>query len=92
MQQQQEPQDSANTLQPLQQKVIASLGGYFSQVGNNASLNLYDMFVSEIEEPLFKAVMQFCDGNQSKAATLLGLSRGTLRKKLKQYDLINPHE
>jgi len=37
---------------------------------------------------LLEAVMRYADGNQTRAADMLGLNRGTLRKKLKQYDLI----
>ena len=50
--------------------------------------NVYDLMLSCIEEPLFKAILNRTRGNQSKAAILLGISRGTLRKKLKRYDLI----
>jgi Fis family transcriptional regulator len=31
--------------------------------------------------------MRHCEGNQSRAAAILGLNRATLRKKLKQYGL-----
>jgi Fis family transcriptional regulator len=41
----------------------------------------------EVEEPLFKVVMTHVDGNQSRAATILGINRGTLRKKLKEFGL-----
>ena len=41
----------------------------------------------EVEEPLFKAVLDYVDGNQSRAADILGINRGTLRKKLKTYGL-----
>jgi Fis family transcriptional regulator len=43
----------------------------------------------EVEEPLFRAVMSYADGNQSRAAEILGINRGTLRKKLKEYGLTN---
>ena len=36
---------------------------------------------------LLEIVMQFTRGNQTKAAAILGLNRGTLRKKLRQYGL-----
>ena len=49
---------------------------------------LYDLFMHQVEAPLFECVMQHTQDNQSKAAALLGLNRGTLRKKLKQYDLL----
>jgi Fis family transcriptional regulator len=32
-------------------------------------------------------VMKYVEGNQSEAAEMLGISRGTLRKKLKLYGL-----
>ena len=44
--------------------------------------------VGEIELPLFREVMAYYDGNQSKAAAALGLNRATLRKKLQLHGLI----
>jgi Fis family transcriptional regulator len=41
----------------------------------------------EVEEPLFRAVLDYADGNQSRAADILGINRGTLRKKLKSYGI-----
>jgi len=42
----------------------------------------------EVERPLFETVMDYADGNQSEAAEILGINRGTLRKKLKTYKLL----
>ena len=50
--------------------------------------NVYKEILTEVEKPLFTAVLEFVNHNQSKAARVLGLSRGTLRKKLKLYELI----
>ncbi len=47
--------------------------------------DLYDMILSEVEPPLLQAVMEKKRGNQLQAAKLLGLSRGTIRKKLQRY-------
>ncbi|HAR08710.1 MAG TPA: Fis family transcriptional regulator, partial [Cobetia sp.] len=44
--------------------------------------------MAEVEAPLLEAVMAHAQGNQTRAADMLGLNRGTLRKKLKQFDLI----
>jgi Fis family transcriptional regulator len=33
-------------------------------------------------------VLDYTRGNQSRAAEILGLNRATLRKKLKQYELL----
>jgi Fis family transcriptional regulator len=46
------------------------------------------MVLAEVEVPLLEAVMEYTKGNQSRAAILLGLSRGTLRKKLKIYGML----
>lgn len=47
--------------------------------------NLYDMILSEVEPPLLQAVMEKRRGNQLQAARILGISRGTIRKKLQRY-------
>jgi len=44
--------------------------------------------MGEVEKPLFRTVMDYTGGNQSQAAEILGINRGTLRKKLKSYKLL----
>ena len=48
-------------------------------------VDLYKLVVEEIEMPLYKAVIEYCRYNQFRAAILLGVSRGTLRARLKYY-------
>jgi len=72
----------------LRDSVKNSLDNYFAQLGNETPANLYDMVLEQIELPLLQRIMSYTGGNQSKAAKVLGLSRGTLRKKLKIYDLL----
>jgi Fis family transcriptional regulator, factor for inversion stimulation protein len=62
---------------------------YFASLKGEEPRNVYDFFLDEIEEPLLHVVMKFTRGNQSEAARLLGLSRGTLRTKLKKFGLLN---
>lgn len=50
--------------------------------------DLYGMVLAQVEPPLLRQVMAHVGNNQSKAARLLGLSRGTLRTKLSQYGLL----
>ena len=45
------------------------------------------LVLREVEEPLFRAVLDYADGNQSHAAVILGINRGTLRKTLRQFGL-----
>jgi Fis family transcriptional regulator len=50
--------------------------------------DLYALVLQQVEMPLLLCTLRHTRDNQSKAAELLGLNRGTLRKKLKQYDLL----
>ena len=70
----------------LSYQVIHAVKGYLNAVGNKEiNLNLYQLIVEEVEAPLFRTVMELTRYNQSKAARVLGVSRGTLRAKLKRY-------
>ena len=70
----------------LTQQVVTAVKGYLNAIGNKEiNLNLYQLIVEEVEAPLFRTVMELTRYNQSKAARVLGVSRGTLRTKLKRY-------
>lgn len=72
----------------LKQSVHNSLDAFFDHLDGQPVTNLYDLVLSEIEAPLLDVVMKHAKDNQTKASEILGLNRGTLRKKLKQYDLL----
>ena len=73
---------------PLRESVLRALNNYFAQLDGQPVNNLYELVLTEVEAPLLEAVMRYTENNQTQASSLLGLNRGTLRKKLKQYDLI----
>lgn len=74
------------TNEALSQQVINVVKSYLNAAGSkNVDLNLYELVIEEIEAPLFRTVMELTRYNQSKAARVLGVSRGTLRTKLKRY-------
>lgn len=73
--------------QPLCQQVSQALESYFSQLDGHEVVDLHALVISEVEKPLLEAVLNHTKSNQSKAARMLGLSRGTLRKKLALYEL-----
>jgi Fis family transcriptional regulator, factor for inversion stimulation protein len=75
--------------QPLHDSVRQSLENYLVQLKGPLPSNLYELILAEVEAPLMEAVMEYTKNNQSSAAVLLGLSRGTLRKKLKMYGLLD---
>lgn len=78
---------TAEQKEPLHISVQAAIERYFSQIGDTPITNLYSMVLAEVEVPVLKTVLQQVRLNQSKAATILGISRGTLRKKIKIYHL-----
>ena len=65
-----------------------SLTNYFRQLDGQPVTDVYQMVLAEIEAPLFETVMAYTKDNQTRASQVLGLNRGTLRKKLKQYGLL----
>ncbi len=72
----------------LRENVTEVMKHYFANLQGEEPSQVYDFFLDEIEEPLILAVMKFTDNNQSETARILGLSRGTLRAKLKKYGLL----
>ena len=75
--------------QPLHDSVRQSLENYLAQLKGQMPSNLYELILAEVEAPLMACVMEYTKNNQSRAAIVLGLSRGTLRKKLKMYGLLD---
>lgn len=61
---------------------------YFSNLQGETPHNVYDLVLAEIEKPLLSVVLEQTRGNQTRAAEILGLNRGTLRKKLKAHGLM----
>ena len=72
---------------PLRTLTQQALDSYFAALNGHAPGRLYDLVLREVEEPLFRSVLDFVSGNQSRAADILGINRGTLRKKLKDYGI-----
>jgi Fis family transcriptional regulator len=72
---------------PLRSQAEEALQCYFETLNGHKPAGLYDLVMREVEEPLFKVVMSHVEGNQSRAATILGINRGTLRKKLKEFGI-----
>lgn len=72
----------------LRRNVEKSLDSYLQQLNGETPANLYNMVISEVEKPLLEMVLKLTNGNQSKAAIILGISRGTLRKKMALYGIL----
>lgn len=74
--------------QTLRDSVELALRNYFEHLDGQDVTDVYNMVLAEIEAPLLESVMDYVRGNQTRASEVLGLNRGTLRKKLKQYGLL----
>jgi Fis family transcriptional regulator len=83
-----ETQNSVDTIQKDQglQDLVYNLVSRFLVENKAKNIDdLYDMILAEVEPPLLQAVMEKRRGNQLQAAKMLGISRGTIRKKLHRY-------
>lgn len=73
----------------LKQVVKDTLRNYFANIGSEQPIDFYSILLEEIERPLLEVLINHTHYNQVKMANILGISRGTLRKKLKQYGLLD---
>jgi len=71
----------------LSQAVKHSIRRYLYELDGTQPSNMYSLVLKQIERPLFEAILEHTKGNQSRASEVLGLNRGTLRKKLQNYGL-----
>ncbi len=75
--------------QSLRESVTVAVRHYLDELDGQMTADVYQMVLAEIEAPLLTEIMAYTRNNQTKASIMLGLNRGTLRKKLKQYNLIS---
>jgi len=68
--------------------VRAATEHYLSDPKNHEYRDLYSLVLQEVEPAILEAVLEHTEGNQSEMAAILGLNRGTLRKKLDHYGLL----
>lgn len=73
---------------PLDESVRLNLEVYLDDLGDIEPTGMWDMVMSCVEKPLLQSAMTRAQGNQSKAAQLLGITRNTLRKKLVAHQLL----
>lgn len=72
----------------LRHCVEIALHNYFAQLDGQMVSGVYEMVLAEVEAPLLQAVLEYTRDNQTLAASVLGLNRGTLRKKLRRHGLL----
>lgn len=72
---------------PLHLHVKTAVEHYLATVHDEPK-DLYELFLAEFEKPLIEATLKHTRRNQSRTAMILGLNRGTLRTKMKHYQLL----
>lgn len=82
------PDKLSENSRTLRNSVEQALKNYFDHLDGQDVTDVYEMVLCEVEAPLLESVMEHVKGNQTRASEILGLNRGTLRKKLKQYGLL----
>ena len=55
--------------------------------GNGRTSNMHSLFLNDTERTLIDTVLELCEGNVTKSADFLGISQGTLIKRIKEYDI-----
>jgi Fis family transcriptional regulator len=72
---------------PIEQCVREHLERYFADLGDSDPHDILNMVVQCVERPVLQMVLEKTQGNQSRAAEMLGITRSTLRKKLQTHNL-----
>ena len=71
----------------LEDCVSDALRRYFEALDAHECRDLFSLVMREVEKPLLVMVLARSGGSRTKAAQMLGINRGTLRKKLEQHRL-----
>lgn len=73
---------------PLRQSVQKAIRHYLEDMGPSQPDSLYRTLMAEVEPPLIEEVLRYTQGNQSRTARILGMTRNTLRAKLNRYHIM----
>lgn len=73
----------------LKELVRKHIDQYLEQLDGEIPKDLYDLVISQVEHALLEATLYQSNNNQSKAAEMLGISRGTLRTRMKLFGLLS---
>ena len=74
----------------LREHVQATIRQYLEDMAGTEAEHLHHRVLSEVEPPLIEEVLRHTGGNQSRAARILGMTRNTLRDRLRRYAISLP--
>jgi Fis family transcriptional regulator len=67
--------------------INAKLTRYFEQLDGEQASGVHKMVMNEVEPLVIKFILELVNNNQSEASRILGINRGTLKKKIEFYKL-----
>ena len=82
-------------MEKIKKIAVSSLGktiknetlAYINKMNCQGVSNLHNLFITEAEKSLISTVLSHLGGNVTKTATYLGINRGTLIKRIKDYGI-----
>lgn len=76
-----------STINSLQKSVRDSIERYLEDLGDAEPNNMLGMVINCVEKPVIQIALEKTQGNQTRAARMLGITRSTLRKKIIAHDI-----
>jgi len=76
-----------STINSLQESVRDSIERYLEDLGDAEPHDMLSMVVNCVEKPVIQIALEQTQGNQTRAARMLGITRSTLRKKIITHDI-----
>jgi DNA-binding NtrC family response regulator len=80
-------QEPSSGNQDFHQIFDRTLGPIFEQIIRDCRGHVYDRLLSGLEKTMLSEVLKYVNHNQVRASRLLGISRNTLRERMKRYDI-----
>jgi Fis family transcriptional regulator len=71
----------------LQEYTRLNVRKYLHNLKGHQAKNLYDFVINQIEKGIIMEVLEFTKGNRTQTSEILGITRTTLRNKIKKHKL-----
>ncbi len=72
---------------PLRRHTRESVRAYLEAINHHHNGQLYDLVIAEVERGMIKEVLIWCNGNKTRACEALGITRTTLRNKIRKLSI-----